>query len=77
VIAEVLVNSRPISARFRPSTGHLIISDGTAVVESIRPPDSWIALAAVNTSSGWGTRPTPSDLQTFLERYVATHPRFL
>ncbi len=77
VLAEVLVDGRQISAHFQPSTGRLVITEGPAIVEAIRPPDSWIALAAVNTSSGWGTRPTSADLQFFLERYVAMHPRFV
>jgi len=75
VLAEVVVDQRQISALFHASTGRLVISEGSAVVESIRAPDSWIALAAVNTASGWGTRPTSADLQVFLERYVAIHCR--
>lgn len=77
VLAKVLVDHRQISAHFHTWTGRLIISEGPTVVESIRAPDSWIALAAVNTASGWGTRPTSADLQMFLEWYVATYPKFV
>lgn len=76
VLAEVCVGSRSILAHFRPSTGQLVSSDGSHVVEAIQAPDSWMALAAVNSRSGWGTRPTSADLLGFLERYVASHPRF-
>ncbi|TDY16810.1 hypothetical protein B0G81_7929 [Paraburkholderia sp. BL6665CI2N2] len=71
VLADVVVDRLQVSARFHLSTGRLVISEGTAVVESIPAPDSWMALAAVNVASGWGTRPTADDLQVFLERYVA------
>lgn len=77
VLAAILVDRRQISAHFQPSTGRLVITDGPAVVEAIRAPDSWIALAAVSTTSGWGTQPTEANLQVFLEGYVATHPRFV
>ncbi|CAG9269586.1 conserved hypothetical protein [Paraburkholderia caribensis] len=76
VLAAVRVDSRQISAHFRPSTGRLVISDGASILEAIRAPDSWMALATVNSDSNWGTRPTSADLQVFLERYVAEHPRF-
>ena len=76
VLAEICVDSRQVSAQFQPSTGQLIVSDGLSIVEAISPPDSWMALATVNAASEWGTRPTSADLLTFLERYVARHPRF-
>jgi hypothetical protein len=77
VLAEINVDRRQISAHFQPSTGRLVITEGTAIVEAIRPPDSWIALAAVSATSGWGTQPTPANLRAFLEGYVAMHPRFV
>jgi len=76
VLAEVRVDYRQISAHFRPSTGRLVISDGGSILEAIRAPDSWMALATVNSDSNWGTQPTSADLQVFLERYIAEHPRF-
>ncbi len=76
VHAQVRVDCRQISAHFRPSTGRLVISDGGVILEAIRAPDSWMALATVNSDSNWGTRPTSADLQVFLERYIAEHPRF-
>jgi hypothetical protein len=76
VLAEVLVDRRQISAHFHLSTGHLFIRDGATLVEAIRAPDSWIALAAVNTASAWGTRPSSADLKVFLERYIALSPEF-
>ncbi|MGF7137246.1 hypothetical protein P3T40_008759 [Paraburkholderia sp. EB58] len=76
VLVHVEVDSRQISAHFRPSTGRLVIVDGPAVIEAFKPPDSWMALASVNTANGWGTRPTSADLRAFLERYVANHPGF-
>jgi hypothetical protein len=76
VVAAVNTNSRQVSAAFRPSSGRLVIHEGAAVIETIKAPDSWIALAALNSASGWGTRPTESDLLDFLTRYIAIHPRF-
>lgn len=75
VHAQVRVDCRQISAHFRPSTGRLVISDG-GYPRSHQAPDSWMALATVNSDSNWGTRPTSADLQVFLERYIAEHPRF-
>lgn len=69
--AAVSVDSRDVSADFHPSTGRLVVREGTAVVEAFLPPDSWMALAVVNASSGWGTQPTQSDLHAFLRRYLA------
>ncbi|WP_124605766.1 hypothetical protein [Burkholderia sp. Bp9142] len=76
VVAEVFVEGRQISAHFRASTAHLVIREGSVIVETIVPPDSWMALATVNSGSDWGTRPTREDLQGFLERYITTHPTF-
>ena len=75
VSAVVRVGDREVSAEFRLSTGRLLVSEGAEPIEDLRPPDSWMALAFVNLNGGWGTRPTPTDLLTFLERYVAAHPR--
>jgi hypothetical protein len=75
VLAKIIVGHRHISANFHPSTGRLRIIDNKAVVETIPAPDSWIALASVNTASGWGTRPASADLEVFLERYIASRPR--
>lgn len=76
VRAVVRVNSREISADFQLATGRLLVTEGAEVIEKLGPPDSWVALASLNRGDGWGTRPAPADLLAFLERYVATHPRF-
>ncbi|WP_371884496.1 hypothetical protein [Caballeronia sp. S22] len=76
VLAVVRVETREIAADFEVATGRLLIFEGSTVFEDIGPPDSWMAFASLSGGSAWGTRPTSVDLQTFLERYVASHPRF-
>lgn len=76
VFAVVRVGEHDISADFRTSSGRLIVADASQIIEELRPPDSWLALASLNRNDSWGTRPTSTELLTFLERYVANHPRF-
>ncbi|KAK45359.1 hypothetical protein BG58_18490 [Caballeronia jiangsuensis] len=70
VYASIVVGDKKFSAAFGLSTGDLVVSEGAKVIEAIKPPDSWLALASLNRGDGWGTRPTTHDLQTFIERYV-------
>jgi hypothetical protein len=70
VSAFTNVGPRRISADFKLLTGVLIVSEGTRIIEAIRPPDSWLALASLNCGDGWGTRPTSHDLQTFVNAYA-------
>jgi hypothetical protein len=77
VTARIFIEGRHIAAHFYPSTGRLMVREGVTILEAIQPPDSWIALAAVNAASCWGTRPTFADLQIFLERYVLLNLKFL
>jgi hypothetical protein len=77
VTARVLIEGRDIAAHYQSSTGRLMVREGTIILEAIQPPDSWIALAALNTASYWGTRPTSADLQAFLEGYVLHNLKLL
>lgn len=76
VLAVMRLNAREIAADFEIATGRLLVFEDSTVYEDIGPPDSWTAFASLSGGSAWGTRPTSADLLTFLERYVATHPRF-
>ncbi|SAL86019.1 hypothetical protein AWB74_07533 [Caballeronia arvi] len=76
VLAVIRVGEREISADFRTSSGRLIVAEAAEIIEELRPPDSWVALASLKRNDSWGTRPTTAELLTFLERYVAEHPRF-
>jgi hypothetical protein len=70
VSARLAVGGRVFSANFDRTTGRLRITDGARLLQLLVPPDSWLAIACVSQSSGWGTCPTEADLGAVLSSYV-------
>ncbi|ASW04436.1 hypothetical protein [Paraburkholderia aromaticivorans] len=77
VVARVNLDDRIICATFDQSTGRLRISEGAKVLHSLLPPDSWVAIASVSQSSGWGTRPSEADLGVYLRCCMSLQPSAL
>jgi hypothetical protein len=61
------------SATFDESTGRLRVLNDSKVLHTLRPPDSWLAIAVVAQSetNAWGTRPSVADLEAFLRQYIS------
>lgn len=76
VLAVAKVDGREFAAEFRLATGRLLVTEASAILEDIHPPDSWMMLASLNSASDWGTHPTSTDLLHFLEDYIAAGRRF-
>lgn len=74
VVARVNLADRIICATFDQSTGRLRIIEGAKILHALLPPDSWIAIASVSQSSGWGTRPSEADLGVYLRCYMSIQP---
>lgn len=72
VMSCINIAERLICAKFDPSKGQLRVTDGSKVLHTLDPPDSWLAIASVSQSSGWGTHPAEADLKAYLEAYAAS-----
>lgn len=74
VVAAIRKDIGEVSATFTFATGHLVVKGNGRVVQELRAPDSWVALASTIERCEWGTRPTVADLLAYLERYTMTEP---
>jgi hypothetical protein len=72
VTARIKLGDREIIASFDASSGQLRITEGAKILQALRPPDSWLAMASISQASGWGTRPTVEDLSAYLQGFVAS-----
>jgi hypothetical protein len=71
VMARMKLGDRDIIATFDASSGQLRITEGAKILQALRPPDSWLAMASISQASGWGTRPTEEDLNAYLQGFVS------
>ncbi|WP_277182880.1 hypothetical protein [Caballeronia sp. BR00000012568055] len=72
VMARLKLGDREIIASFHASSGQLRITEGAKILQALRPPDSWLAMASISQESGWGTRPTVEDLSAYLQGFVSS-----
>jgi hypothetical protein len=70
VTASATIDGLTVIAEYDVSTGRLRIVKGREIYAEWLPPHSWVEIASVAGSDGWGTRPTESDLRLVIDDLI-------